>query len=243
MWISASTFEFACYTAAMTDAASHSAPQHDTGEVRHTLSVSEVGARLAAAGVPRSRRTVIRFCETGMLDAVKVPGPTGPQWFVSPASISKAVNDLKMWDELRSGHSVSRQALASFVTLDPSPKIETDAASHSSLQPAVAESEIQQDASETKLATARHSTSDIDIFEHPYVKRLELQIEKLETKYEAQVRRTEDIQLKAQERLVELQRMTTIGQSKTLADFMLQAKQWFVGGATEIEAGEEPANS
>ena len=143
--------------------------------------------RLAAAGVPRSRRTVIRFCETGMLDAVKVPGPTGPQWFVAPASILKAVNDLKMWDRLRAGQSMYPAVLTDLATLEPSPKVDADTARYGPPQPAVADTEMQQKTSETEPAMARHSMSDIDIFEHPYVRRLEHQIEKLETKYEAQI--------------------------------------------------------
>jgi hypothetical protein len=227
----------------MNDTASHSAPQQDIGEVRHTLSVSEVGERLAAAGVPRSRRTVIRFCETAMLDAVKVPGPTGPQWFVAPASIEKAINDLKMWDRMRAGRSVTNAELADRVALEPSPKNDADIASHSAPEPAVTVPENQPNESVPEPAMARQNTSDLDIFSHPYVTRLERQIEKLEAKYEAQVRRTEDIQLKAQERLVELQRMTTIGQSKTLADFMLQAKQWIIGPNSEIESAEQQGSS
>ena len=85
----------------------------------------------------------------------------------------------------------------------------------------------------TEPDDARPVATDLDIYEHPYVKRLEHQLEKLETKYEAQVRRTEELQLKAHDKLVELQRMTTIGQSKTLADFMLQAKNWIVGGTSD----------
>ena len=83
--------------------------------------------------------------------------------------------------------------------------------------------------SATEHDQSRPSATSNDIFEHPYVQRLEKQIERLEDRYEAQVRRTEEIQLRAQDKLVELQRMTTIGQSKTLADFMLQAKNWIVG--------------
>ena len=79
----------------MEDTAGHSSPQPDNGELRHTLSVHDVGAALVAAGVPRSHRQIIRYCETAMLDAVKVPGPTGAQWFVSPASLPKAIGDLK----------------------------------------------------------------------------------------------------------------------------------------------------
>ena len=85
----------------------------------------------------------------------------------------------------------------------------------------------------TEPDVARPVATDLDIYEHPYVKRLEHQLEKLETKYEAQVRRTEELQLKAHDKLVELQRMTTIGQSKTLADVMLQAKNWIVRGASD----------
>lgn len=70
----------ACYTATMSDTVSQSSPQPDIGELRHTLSVHDVGAPLVAAGVPRSHRQIIRYCETATLDAVKVPGPTGAQW-------------------------------------------------------------------------------------------------------------------------------------------------------------------
>ena len=103
-------------------------------------------------------------------------------------------------------------------------------------------SDLRQPA--TQPDATRLVATEIDIFQHPYVVRLENQIERLETKYEAQVRRTEELQLKAHDKLVELQRMTTIGQSKTLADFMLQAKNWIVGAAPEETlppAGESAA--
>ena len=48
-------------------------------------------------------------------------------------------------------------------------------------------------------------------------------------KYEAQVRRTEEIQLSGAKQLLELQRMTAVGNSQTLADFMLKAKDWMLG--------------
>jgi hypothetical protein len=54
-------------------------PQQDNDQQRHTLTVSEVGEQLAAAGVPRSERQIKRYCETGFLDAKKIPGPTGEQ--------------------------------------------------------------------------------------------------------------------------------------------------------------------
>ncbi|MGH9809829.1 MAG: hypothetical protein ACRD9W_21700, partial [Terriglobia bacterium] len=66
------------------DTARHSTPEPAVaghGELRHTLTIHDVEAALVAAGVPRSHRQVIRYCETGMLEAVKVPGPTGAQWY------------------------------------------------------------------------------------------------------------------------------------------------------------------
>ena len=85
---------------------------------------------------------------------------------------------------------------------------------------------------------AGQGNQDVHIYDHPYVKRLETQIEKLEMKYEAQVRRTEEIQISNQHQLIELQRMTTIGQSQTLADFMLKAKNFLIGSSPD-----KPANS
>ena len=84
---------------------------------------------------------------------------------------------------------------------------------------------------------------DGDVYEHPYVRRLEQQIEKLEIKYEAQIRRTEDIQSRSQEKILELQRMTAVGQSETLAQFMLKAKDWFLGPgdpADKREVSDQP---
>ena len=89
------------------------------------------------------------------------------------------------------------------------------------------------------IAVSRVLTADnFDVYEHPYVKKLEDRVEKLEAKYEAQVRRTEEIQIQSQEKILELQRMTTIGQSKQLGDFLLQAKEWLIPGSKPIESRE-----
>ena len=96
----------------MSDTASQGTPQLDTGELRHTLSIHDVERELVIAGVPRSHRQVIRYCETGMLEAVKVPGPTGAQWYVSPASLPKAIGDLKQWEAQRASRTTPRPAMS-----------------------------------------------------------------------------------------------------------------------------------
>jgi hypothetical protein len=215
------------------DTARHGVPQHVTVELRHTLSIHDVEAQLGAAGVERSHRQVIRYCESGLLDAVKIPGPTGVQWYVSPASVPKAIGDLKQWDAQR--HGAPQHDTSDHVALEKDLNSSPDTARHSTPEPAMSDKEVSQKGSETEPVTARHGATELDIFEHPYVKRLEGQVEKWENKYHDQVRRTEDIQLASQKQIIELQRMTAIGQSQTLADFMLKAKEWILGQGSEIE--------
>ena len=140
----------------MQDTASQSAPQPDTGELRHTLSVHDVGAALVAAGVPRSHRQVIRYCETGMLDAVKVPGPTGAQWYVSPSSLPKVIGDLKQWQSQRARQSSPQQDTSDLVVLEKDRSINSDTASHGAPQPAVSDTETSGKGSETEPAMARY---------------------------------------------------------------------------------------
>lgn len=129
-------------------------PQPDAVEVRHTLAIDEVERALVAAGVPRSRRQVLRYCETGMLDAVKVPGPSGPQWFVAPASLPKAIGDLAQWQAQRAGRTAPQPAMTHRVEDRDVSKDATAAASHGSPLPAVAVARIQGETGETRLDAA-----------------------------------------------------------------------------------------
>src|SRR5262245_15863056 len=79
VWTSSAAGPAVCYTGDMSDTPGNGSPHLDVGEVRHTLTIYNVERELERSGVGRSHRQVIRYCETGMLDAVKVPGPTGEQ--------------------------------------------------------------------------------------------------------------------------------------------------------------------
>ena len=140
----------------MQDTAGHGSPQLDNDELRHTLSVHDVGAALVAAGVPRSHRQVIRYCETGMLDAVKVPGPTGAQWYVSPASLPRAIGDLKQWQSQRARQSSPQQDTSEPVALETERISNSDTASHSAPLPAMSGKGVSEKGSETEPAMARY---------------------------------------------------------------------------------------
>lgn len=149
----------------MTDMASHGAPQPDNGELRHTLSIEEVGLALGAAGVPRSHRQIIRYCETGLLEAVKMPGPTGAQWFVSPASLPKAIGDLREWQAQRDRQRPTKPDMSSSVQVDSTNRLVPDMASHGAPQLAMSSSDEREQGSKTELAMSK------------YVEQLECRIE------------------------------------------------------------------
>ena len=136
------------------DTARLSTPQHDTGELRHTLSIHDVEAQLITAGVQRSHRQVIRYCESGLLDAVKIPGPTGEQWYISPVSVPKAIGDLKQWDAQR--RSPTQPDTSNHVTPEEDRNGDTDTARHSTPRHAMSDTEISQKGSETEPAMARY---------------------------------------------------------------------------------------
>ena len=114
----------------MTDTPGLGRPHQDNDQLRHTLTIHEVGTRLAAAGVPRSDRQIKRYCETSFLDAKKVPGPTGEQWFVAPAALPKLIGDLQQWQIQRVGHGQPRPGSSDNVPHENRPDNSTDTAGH-----------------------------------------------------------------------------------------------------------------
>lgn len=96
----------------MEDTTGPGRPLQDNDPLRHTLTVHAVGEQLAIAGVPRSERQIKRYCETGFLDAKKIPGPTGEQWFVAPAALPRLIGDLQQWQMQRTAQRETRPATA-----------------------------------------------------------------------------------------------------------------------------------
>jgi hypothetical protein len=227
----------------MEDTARHGAPQRDVVGRRHTMCISLVATELESAGVPRSHRHIIRLCRNGSFDAEKYPGASGDEWFVAPDSLPKVIGDLRAIEEARARRGAPQHAATDYVAVEAEPPIESGTARHGAPQPPMSDAEQSQKGSGTERVIARHGAPELDIFEHPYVKRLESQVEKWEGKYHEQVRRTEEIQLKGQAQLLELQRMTAVGQSQTLADFMLKARDWVLGQAPDPEKREADSSA
>jgi len=222
-----------CYTQGMPDMSGHDAPGRDE---LHTMTLTELEARVAAAGVLISRRQLMRHCEAGTFDAKRLPAVNNlEQWFIAPGSVDKGIADIKTLQEQRARRDATRHDMADQDRPGKSISDEQDTTGRDATQPVTSDAKNK---GQTPPDTSRHVGTDRDIFEHPYVKKLEAQVEKWEGKFHDQVRRTEDIQLKGAQQLLELQRMTAVGQSETLADFMLKAKDWILGPGAAPENRE-----
>lgn len=85
------------------------------------------------------------------------------------------------------------------------------------------------------------ASADLLIYEHPYVKRLERDVDELKQLYKDQIKRTEDIQTEAFDRIVELQRSSQIAQSQTLADFFIKTRDYLLGRSATDAPEDRPA--
>ncbi len=144
--------------------AGHGRTQQDSDQLSPTLTVSDVSLKLAAAGVPRSERQIKRYCETGFLDAKKIPGPTGEQWFIAPHAVPKLIGDLQQWQTQREGHGRPWPAVTGQLDTETKPPNEQDMAGHGRPQQAVSASD------KGEPDTTKPVTSD-------YVRQLEKRIE------------------------------------------------------------------
>jgi hypothetical protein len=208
------------------------------------MTVRELEARIKAAGIVMSDRQVVRHCKAGTFDAIKIPAANNvEQWFIALSSVEKGIADIKALQEQRSRHSATRQDVTDTDT-PPEPHVAlretgSDMSGHDASRQDVTDKENSVSKGPTQHDTSgRVTTSDTDIFEHPYVKRLEDQVEKWQDKYEQQVRRTEEIQSGHQKELVELQRMTAVASSKTLGDYMLKVRELFLRQGSQSDKGE-----
>jgi hypothetical protein len=69
--------------------------RHDNNVSQYTLSVEEASHLFQNAGIPRSPRTVIRYCSLKHLDCIKVDTERNEKYLVSPASVQARIEELQ----------------------------------------------------------------------------------------------------------------------------------------------------
>jgi hypothetical protein len=80
------------------DTSRHDATRRDTS--RHTLTIKQAAQLFAAHGVPRSPRSVQRFCELGSIEAIRVKGEKTERYFIDPTSVERYAEELKQLESI-----------------------------------------------------------------------------------------------------------------------------------------------
>jgi hypothetical protein len=73
----------------------HDMSRHDENVAQYALSVEEASQLFENAGVPRSPRTVIRYCSLKHLDCIKIDTLRNEKYLVSEASVRARIEELK----------------------------------------------------------------------------------------------------------------------------------------------------
>lgn len=115
----------------MTDIDRPSPTLSDNDGHLYKLTLNDVVARFEAAGMPRSYRSVQRYCERGRLDCLKTDTPNGEQYFVTEASVVRAIKEMEQLWALKNndGHVQPELATPSHVQPTASMQIQPDTAS------------------------------------------------------------------------------------------------------------------
>jgi hypothetical protein len=69
--------------------------RHDDTVSQYTLTVEEASQAFKNAGLPRSPRTVIRYCSLKHLDCIKVDTERNEKYLVSPSSVHARIEELQ----------------------------------------------------------------------------------------------------------------------------------------------------
>jgi hypothetical protein len=174
---------------------------------QYTLPVEQVAELYAAAGLSRSIRAIQKYCALTKIDCHKVETETGEKYLVAPYSVERHIAYIKevRTDATRRDQSRTDANVRTLENKDEQPRTEQA-------------NKPEQSRTDAKVR------GDLDIFEHPYVKRLEAEVDEFKSKYEKQVRRTEDVLEDSNRRLIEMAQAGQIAGSKTLAEYLPAAK-------------------
>jgi hypothetical protein len=116
-----------------------------SSDSEYSLSIDEAAALYERAGLPRTPRSIQRYCAKGHLDSRRIETPYGEKFLITPASVMRHIAYIEEVRQVATSRDKSRHAATSRDNPETTDPIHTD---------------------EPRPVAA-------DIFEHPYVKRLE----------------------------------------------------------------------
>src|SRR5580692_11263223 len=78
-----------------------------------TLSIDEALGLYARAGLPRTPRSVQRYCAKGHLDCRRIETPFGEKYLITPASVAKHIAYIEEVRPVATGRDETRHAATS----------------------------------------------------------------------------------------------------------------------------------
>ena len=170
------------------DAGNVAATVHD-----YTISLNYVMERFNAEGIGRTKRRLAELCQKGTLEGKKFKTTHGDTWFVTPASLDAAIQQIKTEERLAAAagdgrmepagagagqHKPAAEMIATVMSKDSSSTSSdhSAAADEPAIDPATAGASMPQPAGARSrpVPSEQGSAKDfsgIDIFSHPYDRR------------------------------------------------------------------------
>jgi len=215
----------------------------DSDKEQRWLTLDKVEKIFVSEGIPRSRVVLGRYCRQGRLRGIKDEGRNGEEWYVDPDSIPIAIAELKRINGLKGTEGEPADLNQPQLTPTDLDQGATSPADAPAKKPTKTEPEPKLPAESDLNSTPTPKKRDLDqpkptptdhseIENHPLVKHLKGEVQDLksevrhwQSEFKDQVKVTETIQQRANDQLIELQKLVHVGNSSILADFFLKAKQ------------------
>ena len=117
-------------------------PAATTPDNEYSLSIEDAAQRYEHAGLPRTLRTIQRYCANGHLDCRRVEIPYGEKYLITPASVAKHIAYIEETRQTMAGRDEPRPvATVSSAPIAVSEEVRPPAASRDEPRPTATENE------------------------------------------------------------------------------------------------------
>lgn len=155
-----------------------SRPVATTPDSEFTLSVDQALQLYVDAGLPRTPRSIQRYCALGHLESRRVDTPSGEKWLITPASVDRHISYIKEVTPPTS-RDLSRQVATGRDTDDAVPSLNHDATSDDNEPRQATTGDDNHRQEPTNIELSRPVATGADT--NRYVERLESENEFLRT--------------------------------------------------------------
>ena len=124
------------------------------------LTIEEALERYARAGLPRTPRSVQRYCAKGHLDCRRIETPFGEKYLISPASVDKHIAYIEEVRPVATSRDVSRQVATGLVPKESHDEPRQKVATSDDRSRPVATAYVEQLESENEFLRGQMSVKD-----------------------------------------------------------------------------------